>query len=180
MAWTTPPTLTDGQVLTGAHTQIWRDDINLTPAGLASAQGQLFVADGTNSIAARMPVASSVATVEATTSTVYTNLTTFGPQAILASTGTFALVGISSKMTQNTNGANALAAFGCIGATTIAQSDLVAINRQFAAAGTDTIRMSAVTMQTGLTPGANTFVMQYRVTAGSSNFDARHIWAIPF
>lgn len=179
MAWTTPPTLTDGQVLTGAHTQIWRDDINLTMPALASAAGQHFVATGANATAARLAQAGFATVSETTASLAYAALTTPGP-AVTVTCTTFVLVGITAKMSNNTNGANSLASFAISGASTAIAADIVALVRQFATAGTDSQRNSAVMIQTGMNAGSSTFTMQYRVTAGTGAFDARHIFVIPF
>lgn len=178
MAWTTPPTLSDGNVLTGAHTQIWRDDLNLTMPALASASGQHFVATGANATAARLSQASFVGVAENTSSTSYAALTTAGP-AVTVTCGSFVLVGISSKLTQNTATANGYASYAISAPSTTAAADSVSVSRQFANT-TDFVRASAVTMQTGMTSGSNTFTMQYRVTAGTGGFDARHMFAIPF
>lgn len=179
MAWTTPPTLSDGTVLTGAHTQIWRDDLNETAAAKATAAGQIFVSTGTNAIAARTPQAAAVATSETTGSTSFASLTTLGP-AVTVTTGTTALVGITANVKQNTNTAFSIAGFAVSGATTIAAVDGTALQRQFATASGDNIRASSVIVQTGLNAGSNTFTMQYRVTSGTGTFADRSIFVIPF
>lgn len=179
MAWTTPPTLSDGTVLTGAHTQIWRDDLNETAPAKATAAGQIFVSTGTNAIAARTPQALEVATSETTSNTSYVALTTPGP-AVTVTCGTTALVGISANLKQNTNTAFALASYAVSGATTVAAADGVSVQRQFATASGDNIRASVVMLKTGLTPGSNTFTMQYRVTSGTGTFADRSIFVIPF
>jgi hypothetical protein len=178
MAWTTPPTLTDGQVLTGAHTQIWRDDLNLTMPALASASGQHFVATGANATAARLSVAQNITVSEATTNTSYAALTTAGP-AVTVTCGPFVLVGMSAKLTHNTATASGFMSYAISGASTTSATDNVSITRQFSAT-TESLRCSSVLIQVGMTGGSNIFTALYRTSAGSAGFDSRHLFAIPF
>lgn len=179
MAWSVPLTAVSNASLTAAQ---WnasvRDNLLETAVAKVTGAGQYVVSTAANALAARTPQASSIATVEATTSTSYANLATTGP-AVTVTSGTVALVGVSTNMSNSTVSVNTRASYAVSGATTIAASDIVAFNYQQPSAGT-TIRGSAITMQTGLTAGSNTFTMQYRVTANTGTFDARHLWVVPF
>lgn len=179
MAWATFPTLTDGQVFTGAHTQTIRDNFAETAPAKATTTGQIFVATGSNSIAARTPQAAVVSTSETSTSTSFAALTTPGP-AVTVTSGTSALVGITANMKHNTNSAFTIASFAVSGATTIASSDSVSLQRQVTTAATDTTRASMVMIQTLLNAGSNTFTMQYRVTSSTGTFADRNIFVVPF
>lgn len=182
MAYSTPLTAVSSTALTAAQ---WnasvRDNILVTPAALATAAGQIFVATGTNAIAARVPSGASVNTSELSASTSYADIPagTVGP-AVTVTTGAMALVGVAAKMQNNTNSVNSKSSYAVSGATTVAASDNTAVDMQFAAAATTTLAASRVTLHTGLTPGSNTFTMKYRVTAGTGTFDLRHIFVIPF
>lgn len=180
MAWTTPPTLTDGTVLTGAHTQIWRDDLNLTAAALATAAGQIPVSTGTNVIAMRTPAHTHITTSEGTASTTYTNLATAGP-AVTSTTGTQALVFMSSGMTQSAAGGFCNASWAVSGATTIATgvSDSV-VSYKPSAVGTQTTQ-GVTFLQTGLTAGSNVFTMGYNAggAGGTATFFQRELVVFP-
>ncbi len=178
MAWTTPPTLTDGQVLTGAHTQIIRDDLLETAPGKATASGQFFVSTAANSIAARTPQVATVATSETTTSTSYTNLATPGP-AVTVTTGATALVFVSARIAQSTATAAVYQSFAISGATTVAADDRFGTEWQPEGANRNSRATSAL-MVTGLTPGSNVFTQQYRVSANTGTFSLRQISVLPF
>lgn len=174
MTWT-------ASVLTAAQLNTHlRDNLLETAPARATAAGQHFVSTAPNTLAARTPLSQTVAPgTETTTSTVYTSLVSAGP-SVTVTTGTAALVALSSKMTHNTNTAEMFASFAVSGATAIAASDTNSISMQPATASGNSIRVSAVLFVTGLTPGANTFTMQYRVTAGTGSYDRRHLAVIPW
>lgn len=179
MAWSAPLTAVANAAFTAAQFNASvRDDMLETAPAKATAAGQMFVATAANAIAARLPVASSVSVAENTASTAYAALTTAGP-AVAVTCTTFVIVAVTAKLTHNTATANGFASYAISGASTTAASDNVALSRQFANT-TDFIRATAVTMQIGMNPGASTFTMQYRTTAGSAGFDARHLFAMPF
>lgn len=179
MAWTTPPTLTDGQVLTGAHTQIWRDDLNATAPALATTAGRIFVATGTNAIAERAINGGVVTTSETTTNTSFVDLTTVGPAVNSITTGVNALVMITSELANNTVGAFSVAAYAVSGATTSAATTDKGIWLR-AATANQGIRCSTVHLETGLTAGSNSFTMKYAMTGGggTAEFQQRRIAVI--
>jgi hypothetical protein len=179
VAWTTFPTLTDGQVWTGAHTIIIRDNFAETAPAKATASGQMFVSTGVNGIAARVPTPAAVSTAETTASTTYTDLTTVGPSATVT-TGTQAYVIVTARQANNTATAECYTSFTISGATpTVAASDTFASFFQ-APSVNGANRASAAILVTGLTAGSNTFKMQYRVSAGTGTFSARQLAVIPF
>lgn len=178
MAWTTFPTLTDGQIWTGAHTQIVRDNFAETAPAKATASGQFFVSTAANSIAARTPQIGSVATGETTTSTTYADLATTGPQATVTS-GTAALVFISSRLSNSTATAVCYASFQVSSASSVSADDRFAVEFQPESANR-TMRATSALLVTGLTGGSNIFGMRYRVTAGTGTFTFRQISVLPF
>jgi hypothetical protein len=174
MAWSSFPTLTDGQVLTGAHMQIIRDNFLETAAAKATTAGRIFVATGANTLAERAISGASVQTVETTTSTSYTNLTTSGPQ-VTVTTGAQALVWINARPANATAGVLSIASFEVSGATTRAASDNESVYIDDPDANS-IIRACSCTLVTGLTAGSNTFKMVYKSGAGgTAGFAYRHI-----
>lgn len=181
MAWSTPLTAVSNATLTAAQ---WnasvRDNLLETAPAKATTAGQHFVSTAANAIAARTPQAQTVAPgTETTTNTSYTSLTSAGP-AVTVTTGTAALILLSSKMTMNTNTAEMFASAAVSGATTVASSDTNSISMQPATAAGNSIRVSAAFFLTSLNAGSNTFTMQYRVTAGTGSYDRRHLAVIPW
>lgn len=120
----------------------------------------------------------TVATQQSTTSTSYTDLSTSGP-AVTLTTGTKALVIITSEAGNNGSGAAAWASFAVSGATTIAASDANAIKVQNTGTTNSMyIRGSAATITT-LTAGSNTFTMKYKDdSTGTAFFKDRTITVI--
>lgn len=166
MAWTTFPTLTDGQILTGAHMQIIKANFDETVPAKVTASGQYVVGTGTNATAARTPTVATVATSETTSSTTYANLATVGPQ-VTVTTGTQALVFVSARIVQNTATASVLTSFAISGATTLAADDRYGCEWQPEGANRAWRGTSAL-MVFGLTTGSNTFTQQYRVSSGAT------------
>lgn len=177
MAWTTPATYTDGAVLTGAQMNLIRDNLNETAPAKATTAGGIFVATGANAIAQRLITQTEVTTSESTTSTTYVALAT--AQALTVTTGTQALVMISSQIAQATPGDSSLMSYAVSGATTVAANDkwgldwMSTTSNYFGA-------FSRVYYHTGLTSGSNTFTAQFRSGAGgTANFRNRQIMVVP-
>ena len=96
----------------------------------------------------------TVATQQTTSSTSYTDLTTSGP-AVTVTTGTKALVIVTSRLWNTNSLQSAFMSFAVSGSSTISASDSNAlIMRSFN--GYDTFRMSTAAVVT-LTAGSNTF-----------------------
>lgn len=175
MAWTAPMTAVAGSVFTAAQfNQSIRDNLLETAPANATAISQYFVADAPNSIVARLAATASVLTSQTTTSTSYTDLGTPGP-AVTVATGTMALVVVHSSTSNSGTGSTRMA-YNISGATTLAASD----DRGMGNANTDITVASSVSLETGLTPGNNTFTAQYRVASGTGTFVSRRIVVLPF
>lgn len=184
MAYNTPLTAISNATLTAAQ---WnasvRDNMLVTPAALATTAGSHFVSTGTNAIAERIPGDAAILTPQTTTSTSYTNLATAGPQ-VTVTTGTTALIGMHTRESNSTAGSNVWATVTVSGATTIAPIDDYALSYDSPVAGSTcyhgtVLRFSAAN-GTALTPGSNTFTMQYRTQSGTATFSSRRLWVLPF
>lgn len=179
MAWTTPLTATANTALTASQ---WnasvRDNLNETAVAKATVQGSHFVGTAANAIAERIPAAAFVTTSETTASTSYVDLATVGP-AITATTGAMAMVGLYTRQSNGTAGANVWTSMAVSGATTLAASDNFALSYDSPVTGS-TVYHGTVHMQTGLTPGSNTFTHKYRASSGTGTFNQRRLWVLPF
>lgn len=155
-----------------------RDNLNETAPAKATAAGQIFVATGVNSIAARTMARARVETAETTGSSSFTDLATVGP-AVTVTTGTQALVIITAAINNSTVSVASSASFSVTGATAFSADNTVRIARDGVAAGA-LVRYSAATLFT-LTAGSNTFTMKYSTQAATTaTFSVREIIVIPF
>jgi len=179
MTWSAPMTAVSGATFTAAQfNQYVRDNLNSTAPALASAASQIFVSTGVNAIAARVPTSQSVVTIQSTTSTSFTDLTTVGP-LISVVTGTIAIVLFASGISTATNDSTALVSVAVSGASSVAASDAWAIQMDGITAG-NVVRYSGVHIFTGLTPGTNVFTLKYKAPAGvNATFRNREINVIP-
>jgi hypothetical protein len=180
MAWTTPLTAVANAPLTAAQ---WnasvRDNLNETAPAKAATAGSIFVATGLNAIAQRTPAFSFETASETTASTSYTNLATAGPSVGPLTTGTKALIIISSLLSNNTAGQNCLVGVDVSGSSAISASDAKALRYESGNAA-DTMQASYVYLEDTLVAGSNTFTAKYRVTGGTGTFDDRRLSVIPF
>jgi hypothetical protein len=119
--------------------------------------------------------AATVATQQSTTSTSYTDLATSGP-AVTVTTGTKALVIITSQVQNDAGNAQAFMSFAVSGATTTAASDTKRLSIETASA----IMTASAAYVVTLTAGSNTFTSKYRVgnTAGTVYFQNRNIFVM--
>ena len=115
----------------------------------------------------------TLGTNQTTTSTSYTDLATVGPSVTLT-TGTKALVIISTYIQNAVSNRDTYASWEVSGASTVAAADSWGMLVWANASGIQ-ISASRVHLITGLTPGSNTFTMKYRVSAGTGAFSQRHI-----
>ncbi|MBM7788846.1 hypothetical protein [Tenggerimyces flavus] len=177
MAWATPPTFTANNVLTAAQQNILSGDLNETaPAKADVATSGFIVTSGVNQVVRRSVFRGIVATNQTTTSTTYTDLATQGPD-VTVTTGTQAIVTVTSIIKNDTVGQNSYASYNVSGATTIAADDPRAVFITASSTG-GAIRASTMYLETGLTAGSNTFRMKYRVTANTGTFGERMIVVI--
>jgi hypothetical protein len=180
MAWTTPLTAVSNTALTAAQ---WnasvRDDMLITPAGLATAAGQIWVSTAANAGAMRTPAFASVTAAETTTSiSTYGNLATVGP-AVTVTTGVAAIFGIASTITNGTGGGGGQMSVAVSGATTLAADDAWMLYYRTPTTPVS-FRGSTVHFMSGLTAGSNTFTAKYTTpTGGTATFGGRHLFAIP-
>jgi hypothetical protein len=183
MAWTTFPTLIDGQIWTGAHTQLVRDNFAETAPAKATTAGAIFAVTATNTIAQRVPTVATQNGVETTTSTTYTSTLsggapTLGPTMTLT-TGPKALVIVACRQSNSTAGVNSWTSYAVTGASSVTASDNYALSYDSPVA-TSTNYHSYVTVEPNLVAGSNIFTMQYRASANTATFSVRRLSVIPF
>lgn len=176
MAWTTPPTFVSGAVLTAAQLNILATNLLETAPAKATSSGQIFVSTGVNTITARTPGSGFATVTESTTSTAFTDLTTFGP-TVTATTGANALVFMNAYLSNTVNGATSSVGLDISGATTSPPS---AIYLSLTTAQADQqVTCGASRMVIGLTSGSNVFTMKYVVGGGTGLFGRRSMSVIP-
>lgn len=181
MTWSAPMTAIAGSVFTAAQFNTFvRDNLNECPTAKTTTAGSIFVGTGTNQLAEQIPTRDAVTTGtllgESTTSTSYTNLATPGPTVTVA-TQTQALVCLYAQLANSTSGVATWYSYAVSGATTLAPDDGTAILMQ-AGAGVGQ-RVGATILQTGLTPGINTFTAQYKVGSGTGSWNSRRLAVLP-
>ena len=178
MAWTAPMTAVAGVIWTSAQFNAHvRDNLLETMPGKATATGRMYVTNGNNSIAERVPTEGTVATSQTTTSTTYTDLATVGP-TVTVSTGTTAIVWFNCQMENSSSDAETSVSVALTSGSTIAASDDWRLLQSGVAAGS-TNRLGMVHRFTGLTVGSNAFTMKYRVSGGTGTFQRRSIIVLP-
>lgn len=158
---------TDARVAVGTNGQVLTADSTIATG----------VKWATPTAAAPTTSNATVATLQSTTSTSYTDLTTAGP-AVTVTTGTKALVIITAFQYCDIASGYSRSSYAVSGATTIAASDTVCIaNRQVAASADQAIRASSASMVT-LTAGSNVFTMKYKTSSSSALFADREIFVM--
>lgn len=178
MAWTAPITATTNATFTSAQfNSSVRDNLLETAPAKATTAGSYFVTTGANAIAERISAYNEVITSETTTSTSYTALAT--AQAVTVTTGTQAIVIISAQMAHNTAAAIAFTTVVVSGATTIAATDDNSINFQQAVGLVNQDVVASRAKLYTLTPGSNTFTLQFKGNAGTSTFSRRSLLVLP-
>jgi hypothetical protein len=116
-----------------------------------------------------------VNTFQTTTSVTYTDLTTVGP-AVTLTTGTKALVILTTWLNNQGTSNEAAVSYAVSGATTTAASDdrrIYIINT-----GNRTVIQVSAVYQATVTAGSNTFTMKYRVNGSTGEFERRGITVI--
>lgn len=141
---------------------VWRQDIDA-----------VNVYDGSGWRYFARPQAATVATVQTTTSTSFTDLATSGP-AVTIETGTAAEVTLYTQCSVDTATQFVVMGFAVSGASTVAAAD----NRSIGKSDTgNVLKAGATFLVEGLTPGSNTFTCKYRVTGGTGSYNDRRITA---
>lgn len=178
MAWTVPATAVAGQPFTAAtyNTQM-RDNLNATAPALASTVSSWFTSTGPNAIAERIPAQNNTSGSSTTTSTSYGNLADAVTTSVTVATGVSAWVLLYCNCNNSVAGNNTWMSVAVSGATTLASSDNRALmmNQNGGARSGCPFYFNNL-----LTPGNNTFTLQYKVTAGTGTFSVRRIGVIPF
>lgn len=153
-----------------------RDNLNETAPAKATAAGRIFVTTGANAVAQRVITNAEIATAETTTATSWADLTTVGPTVSLT-TGTMAIMAVSSLLTNDTAGSRTYMSWAVSGATTLAGTNSKALMTDPSAA-TRAIRASQVHFEAGLTGGANVFTAKYQVQSGTGTYSIRELVGI--
>ncbi len=119
-----------------------------------------------------------VATDESTTSTTYTDLATTTDQVTVNITGSGkALVVMSCQSREDTAGAWEYTSYALSGANTRAADDTRRLGHNTGSYGRGAF--GVIFPESGLTPGATTFKMKYRVSSSTGRFQYRRIAVIP-
>lgn len=189
MAWTAPLTAVTNATFTAAQFNASiRDNLLETMPGKATVANSIFVGTGTNGIAARTPARAlddptlSGLTVSSTT---YINPSGLGP-AVSVVTGTTALVTIATEADSTSgvasNTQDLRCAYAISGATTVTPTDargIGAVGLWWDTTLSKAIGLEGTFLQTGLTPGTNTFAMNMKVSAGTGFFANNRIMVLP-
>lgn len=188
MAWTAPKIFLDSSVLTASDMNKYvRDNfMELAPAK-ATIEGSYFLSDGPNKIVERLMTTDNIVTADwelndSTGTFAYTDLDTPGP-IVTVETGFSAMVimTMDARNVVDANVGRAWASFSISGATTKGftsdDNDEALIIGSTPGSST---RASKVVFIEGLTPGENTFRMQYRTTENNTEINYRHMNVIPF
>ena len=113
--------------------------------------------------------AATVSTGQTTTSTSYTDLSTSGP-AVTITTGTKALVFITSNIDNQINNGQGHVGFAVSGASTVSAADAQALH--YYSNGNLALQYGAAYYVSGLTAGSNTFTLKYKSGNGSTQYFA--------
>lgn len=183
MAWTAPMTAVANDVFTAAQFNAHvRDNFLETAPAKATTAGSIFVGTAANAIAERIPQSATVATGGTVTATAYGDPATgtVGP-AVTATSAATAIVFLGSAFNSNTADKSIFMGYDISGASTIAAADARALCSYSESTGTGNIRIGRAFLQTGLTPGANTFTAKYKIntSGGTHNITQRDIIVIP-
>jgi hypothetical protein len=119
--------------------------------------------------AAPTSATATVATGQTTTSTSYTDLATAGP-AVTITTGTKALILITSNIDNQQGNGQGHVGFAISGASSVSASDATALH--YYSGGIIALQYGAGYLVTGLTAGSNTFTLKYKSGNGSTQFFA--------
>lgn len=178
MAWTAPKTWVGNEVPTAAtlNTHL-RDNMLETMPAKATADGQIFVGAGVNSITTRLIQADRISTFESTSNVLFVDLATVGP-TVTVTHGSMCIVLWSCQLQNSGANNSSHMSWAMSGTVTRAALDLISIT-QDAVSASQPWRLGNVDFLTGLTPGTTTFTAKYRTTGGTADFSDRFIAVIP-
>lgn len=195
MAWTAPMTAVAGNAFSAAQFNTYvRDNLLETAPAKATTAGSYFVATGSHSIAERAFVrATNFTDTGSTTATDFTPTLTSGGTnpSVTVTTGSRAIVIIGAQMTTAGTITGGSGTIWCVlgyavsGATTIAATEDEGMSFRNTSGFTgESLNTTRASFLTSLTPGSNTFTLQYK-TAGSAttpqaNYTRRSITVVPF
>lgn len=156
-----------------------RDNLNETAPAKATGPSQLFVSTGPNSIATRVPSQAYISTAETVpaSASAYSDLATVGPLVSVV-TGTIAIVFFSAEVSVATTNTAVAFSVAVSGASTLGASDAWRSVTDGIQAG-NWVRSGMTHVFTGLTPGTNTFTLQYRSVVSGTSCRYREISVIP-
>lgn len=178
MAWTAPMTAVAGVVWTSAQFNAHvRDNLLETMPGKATAANRIFVSNGLNSIAERVPSTHIVADSESTSSITYTDLSTLGP-TVTVTTGTAAIVWFGGRMQHSSSTGETSMSVAVTGVSNVAANDNWRALQSGVAANNQN-RFMVCHMFTGLTAGSNIFTVKYKTNDTSATYQDRDIVVIP-
>jgi hypothetical protein len=153
-----------------------RDNLLETGPAKATTAGRLLVTTGANSLAERVITQAVNVNSQTTTSTSFTDLATVGPR-VTVTTGTRALVWFSAQMSNSQVNTICAAAVAVTGATSLSADNTKDLYIDGLPSG-QALRSTTVELFDTLTPGSNTFTLQYRVGGGTGTFYDRAIGVI--
>ncbi len=186
MAWTAPMTAVANTVFTAAqfNTHVRDNFLETAPAKATTVSG-FFVATGTNAIAQRMANRAAINTAGTTTSSSYTTSLTSGGTnpSLTITTGERVFIAIEADMAASGTSGFIHLGYGVSGATTLAAGDERSAYVELTTSNsTKRIRLGVGHILTSLTPGSNTFELNYKISgsAGTGTFQRRTISVIPF
>lgn len=179
MAWTSPMTFADNNVLTAAqmNTHLRDNLLETAPAKATTNGGSFFVSQGPNRIEERIVKTDRKTFFETTTSSTYSDLATSGP-SVQVVTGTAAIVMLASSLGNTVTGSSASMGFQISGYTSRDPQDSTSISVEGTTGNTDST-LSGTFYVTELTPGINVFTTKYKCGADSGRFNNRFIGVIP-
>lgn len=190
MPWTSPITFLPETVLTAAQMNVHlRDNLLETAPAKASTPGSIFITSARNSINEQAPQYAFIEATETTASHDFTDLETVGPH--VTTNVTFgALISLSAQLANTTTGGFSIVAFIVTKPPTTEEEavDEETVHEPtdersllFRVATADQDRSGSYTTFIGVPePGTYTFMLKYRVTAGTGTFLRRYLTVVPF
>jgi len=179
MTWVKNLAFTSGDLLTAAQLNQIADNLEETAPGKTTGNNTYIVATGPNSVAEREPVRDIQNNAATTTSQRYGDLDVGEPApTITAITGTAVLICFAARISNTTNGTRNRVSYNITGAT----SKPAANNRSIVHESVDgyQTRPALVVFDPRLTPGTNTFTLQYMCSGGTMTAANRRLVVVPF